>query len=531
MRCPRNRIGTKTFFKVSSSWKETRIFMVQPCMLMILDGFGVREEKEDNAIKLAQMPNYNRFLESYPHTTLQASGYDVGLPKGLMGNSEVGHLNMSAGEIVWQTLSKIDRSIEEGTFAQNPCLNQMIDHALSHQRAIHLMGLTSDGGVHASDAHHRELLKLFQKKGVPRVYFHAFMDGRDTPPKSGIDHINRLDTYMKEIGCGEIVTVSGRYYPMDRDKRWERVEKGYRAIFEGEGYKAQTPQEAILKAYERGETDEFIIPTVIRSVPIQDGDAFFFFNFRADRARQLTQAILDPQFKEFARPKFCKVYFAAMVHYEKGLDYPTAFENQSVENSVGELVSKKGWPQLRIAETEKFAHVTFFFSGGREAPFLLEDRILIPSPKVATYDLKPEMSAEEVTERVLKAIAEDKYHLIVLNFANPDMVGHSGILSAAIKAVEAVDKCLGRIEKAILAKKGTLFVTSDHGNCEMMRDPITGQPHTSHTTNPVPAILIGEPYKGLKLLSGRRLSDVAPTLSKMMGLPIPKSMTAQGLIS
>lgn len=504
--------------------------MVQPCMLIVLDGFGVREEKEDNAIKLAQMPNYNRFLEKYPHSTLLASGYDVGLPKGLMGNSEVGHLNMSAGEVVWQTLSKIDRAIEEGTFVQNPCLKDLIEHTIRHKKAIHLMGLTSDGGVHSSDAHYRELLKLFQKKGVSRVYFHAFMDGRDTPPNSGIDHITSLQEFMKELGCGEIITVAGRYYPMDRDKRWERVEKGYRAIVEGEGQKAQTPQEAVLKAYERGETDEFITPTVIRSVPIQEGDAVFFFNFRADRARQLTQALIDPKFKEFSRPHFSKVYFAAMVHYEKGLDYPIAFENHSVENSLGELVSKQGWPQLRIAETEKYAHVTFFFSGGREQAFPLEDRILIPSPKVTTYDLKPEMSAEEVTENVLKAIDSEKYHLIVLNFANPDMVGHTGNLSAAIKAVEMIDKCLGRIEKAILAKKGTLFLTADHGNCEMMRDPVTGQPHTAHTTNPVPAVLIGDAYKGVKLRAERRLSDVAPTLARIMGLPVPKSMTAQGLI-
>lgn len=498
---------------------------IQPCMLIILDGFGVRAEKEDNAILQAKMPNYSRFLTTYPNTTLQASGYDVGLPKGLMGNSEVGHLNMSAGEVVWQTLSKIDRTIEDGTFFQNPCLNQLVSHALAHNRALHLMGLVSDGGVHSSDAHYRALLKFCHNKGLKKVYFHVFTDGRDTPPKSGIDYVEQLASYMREIGCGEILTVSGRYYAMDRDHRWERVEKAYRAIFQGEGHKAESPKASVLMAYDRGETDEFILPTVVRHVPIQEGDAVFFFNFRADRARELTRAMIDPQFKEFERPSFCPIQYAAMVHYEKGLEYPTAFENHLVQNSLGELVSKKGWRQLRIAETEKYAHVTFFFSGGQEAAFPLEDRILVPSPKVATYDLKPEMSAIEVTDRVLQAIGEDKYHFIVLNFANPDMVGHTGILSAAVKAVETVDSCLGRIEKAILSKKGSLLITSDHGNCEMMRDPFTGKPHTAHTTNPVPVILVSEKYSTVRLAEGRKLCDVAPTLAKIMNLEVPVSMS------
>jgi 2,3-bisphosphoglycerate-independent phosphoglycerate mutase len=503
---------------------------MNPCMLLILDGFGIRKEREANAIQLAQMPHYQRFLEHYPHTALLASGYDVGLPAGLMGNSEVGHLNMAAGEVVWQTLSRIDKSMEDGSFVQNPCLNDLVTHALTHKKAIHLMGLVSDGGVHSSHRHYEALLDFFQKKGVPQVYFHVFTDGRDTPPHSGKLHVEKLQSKMKELQCGEILTISGRYFAMDRDNRWERIEKAYQALVHGQGYQAPSPESAIQAAYDRGESDEFISPTVIRHVPFTAGDVLFFFNFRADRARQITRIFVDSTFQPFKRDPLPVISFAAMVPYETGFHYPYAFNTQIVKNSLGELVSQHQFPQLRIAETEKFAHVTFFFSGGREQPFPLEDRVLIPSPKVATYDLKPEMSAYEVTDRVLQEIDKNFYKFIVLNFANPDMVGHTGILPAAIQAVEAVDRCLGRIEKAILAKQGTLLLTADHGNCEMMVDPETGAPHTAHTTNPVPAIVIGEGYSGIRLAQNRRLCDIAPTLASFMNLPLPPEMKAQGLI-
>ncbi|MBP2033519.1 2,3-bisphosphoglycerate-independent phosphoglycerate mutase [Clostridium algifaecis] len=504
-----------------------------PVMLMILDGFGISDKTEGNAVKAANKPNFDKFYKSYPHTKLGASGLSVGLPEGQMGNSEVGHLNIGAGRIIYQALTKITKSIEDGDFFQNEALNKAADNALKNNSAFHLLGLVSPGGVHSHTDHLKGIIKFAKQKGLKKVYVHAFTDGRDVPPSSAKEYIKDLEDYMKEIGVGEIASVSGRYYAMDRDKRWERVELAYNAIVLGKGVEAESAIEAVDNSYNNGKTDEFILPTVIKKGgsavgTIKDGDSVIFFNFRPDRARQLTRAINDRVFDGFKRETL-NLEFVTMTEYDaeiKGVD--VAFKNDHYKNTLGEYVSSLGKNQLRIAETEKYAHVTFFFNGGVEVPNKNEDRALIPSPKVATYDLQPEMSAYKVTDELLKRLDEDKYDMIILNFANPDMVGHTGIFEAAKKAIETVDVCLGKIAGKILEKDGTLFITADHGNSEQEIDYSTGKPMTAHTTNPVPFVYVAKDAKELR--DGGVLADIAPTILEAMKLEKPIEMTGKSLI-
>lgn len=507
----------------------------KPVMLMILDGFGIAEKSEGNAVALANKPNFDRLVKEYPNTQLQASGMAVGLPEGQMGNSEVGHLNIGAGRIVYQELTRITKAIEDGDFFENEALMKAMKNAKENNASLHLMGLLSDGGVHSHIDHLKGLLEFAKKEGLQKVYVHAFMDGRDVPPSSGKDFIIKAEEMMKEVGVGQIATVSGRYYAMDRDNRWERVQLAYNAIVLGEGEKASSAVEAIDNSYHDEKTDEFVLPCVIEedghpTATIKNGDSVVFFNFRPDRARELTRAINDKEFAGFNRETL-DLTFVTMTQYDKTLERVNiAFKPQTLVNTLGEYVSSKGLEQLRIAETEKYAHVTFFFNGGVEKENPGEERKVIPSPKVATYDLKPEMSAYEVTDELLNRLDQDKYDMIILNFANPDMVGHTGVVQAAVKAIEAVDECLGKIVDKVLEKDGTVFITADHGNAETEIDFSTGNPFTAHTTNPVPFVWVSNNINGRTLKSGK-LADIAPTMLNVMNLEVPKEMTGECLIT
>jgi 2,3-bisphosphoglycerate-independent phosphoglycerate mutase len=500
----------------------------RPVMLVVLDGWGWREEAADNAIRQARTPGFDHLWATCPHAFLRTSGKDVGLPAGQMGNSEVGHLNIGAGRLVMQDLPRIDAAIADGDIESAPALKALIERLRQTGGTCHLMGLMSPGGVHSHQDHAAALAGILAKASVPTVV-HAFTDGRDTPPRSAGEDITRLLAALPRSVA--IATVSGRYYAMDRDKRWERVAKAYHAIVEAEGPRFPSAGAVIANAYAHEISDEFVVPAVVADYRgMQDGDGVLCFNFRADRVREILAAMLDPTFAGFARRRSVRIAAAAgMTQYSEQLDafLGTIFPPQKLANVLGQVVADAGRTQLRMAETEKYPHVTYFLNGGEEEPYRGEDRIMIPSPKVATYDLKPEMSAPELTDRAVEAIGSGRYDLIVLNYANPDMVGHTGSLGAAVKAVETVDTALGRIAEAITKAGGALLVTADHGNCELMRDPDTGGPHTSHTTNPVPVLLLGA---GNASLAAGRLADVAPTLLELMGLPQPVEMTGRSLL-
>ena len=504
--------------------------MKQPLALIILDGFGCREETKGNAIAAARTPHLDHLMASCPHTRIGASGMDVGLPDGQMGNSEVGHTNIGAGRIVYQELTRITKSFDEGEALGNPALTAAMENARRPGQALHLMGLLSDGGVHSHIRHLYGLMEMARRFAVERVYLHCFMDGRDVPPTSGIEFIAALQQKIKELGLGQIATVSGRYYAMDRDNRWERVKLAYDAIVNGEGNKDPDPVAVMQKSYDAGVTDEFIVPTVVtEGAGIKAGDSVIFFNFRPDRARELTRALVDPDFAGFEREKgFFPLTYICMTQYDATMpNVEVAYRPESLANTLGEYLSRLGKTQLRIAETEKYAHVTFFFNGGVEAPYEGEDRVLIPSPKVATYDLQPEMSAYAVTDEAVRRIENGRYDVIILNYANCDMVGHTGVFEAAVKAVEAVDTCLGRLLAALEKAGGRAFLTADHGNADQMADE-NGAPFTAHTTNPVPFVAIG--FGDIKLRSGGRLADIAPTMLQAMGLPQPEEMTGRSLL-
>lgn len=506
----------------------------KPVMLMILDGFGFTDKKEGNAIASAHKPNFDSLWNNYPHTFVSASGLDVGLPAGQMGNSEVGHLNIGAGRVIYQELTRITKDVEEGTFFKNEALNLAMDEALKKNASLHLLGLLSDGGVHSHINHLKALLKMAKDKGLERVYLHAFLDGRDVPPKSGKSFIIEIEDYMNEIQSGKIATVSGRYYAMDRDKRWERVNLAYNAMVLGKGEFSTDVAAAVEESYSIDKTDEFVLPIVVTEnekpvATIKDNDSVIFFNFRPDRAREITRAINDRVFDAFPRETLDLTY-VCMTQYDKTLEnVHVAYKPETYGNTLGEYLGKCGKKQLRIAETEKYAHVTFFFNGGVEAPNENEDRVLIPSPKVATYDLKPEMSCFEVMEEVLKRIESDEYDVIILNFANPDMVGHTGVFDAAKKAIEAVDVCVGKIHNAVSLKGGTIFLTADHGNAEEMIDFSTGEPMTAHTSNLVPFVYITSDENPKGLRDGGKLCDISPTILEELGLEIPNEMTGKPL--
>lgn len=501
----------------------------RPTMLMILDGFGLNKRTEGNAVALANTPALDKIFAEYPHTELQASGSAVGLPDGQMGNSEVGHLNIGAGRIVYQELTRITKSIEDEDFFTNTALNHAMDHVLLNDSSLHLTGLLSDGGVHSHINHLFALLKMAKQKGLTKVYVHCFLDGRDVPPRCALDYIKQLEDYMKELGIGKIATVSGRYYAMDRDKRFERVEQAYNVMTLGTGYKATTADESVKNAYDRDENDEFVKPTSTGVATINDNDAVIMYNFRPDRAREITRALTDSEFDGFHRKKIVKnLKYICMTQYESGMpNVEIAFPPQKLTNTFGDYISSLGLSQLRIAETEKYAHVTFFFNGGVEAPSEKEDRILVPSPKVATYDLQPEMSAPIVTDRVIEQIEADKFDCIILNFANADMVGHTGIMTAAIKAVETLDACVPKIIDAVLSKDGQILLTADHGNADVMVDE-EGKIVTAHSLNPVPLVHISN--DPVELSDGGKLADIAPTMLTLMGLDIPKEMTGNNLV-
>jgi len=508
-----------------------------PVLLAILDGWGCGTPGPGNAIHLANKPNMERWWREYPHTTLVAHGEAVGLPAGQMGNSEVGHLNIGAGRVVYQDLTRINRALVTGEFFDNGVLVGVMNRCREQGSTLHLLGLVSDGGVHSHLDHLLGLVEMAARQGLKKVLIHAFLDGRDTPPYSGKIYLEKLDRELERIGVGRIATISGRYYAMDRDNRWERVELAWRALVQGKGVVSADPHVAIFHAYEHGESDEFVKPTVItgpagRLDHIASGDSVIFFNFRADRARQLTRVFTAPDFDGFireGRPDLAE--FVTFTSYDKEFDLPVAFPPVSLEHILGEEVSRHHLPQLRIAETEKYAHVTFFFNGGREKAYPGEERVLIPSPReVATYDQKPEMSARLVTEELLARLAERRYRLIVLNFANCDMVGHSGVLAAAIKACETVDECLGRLVAEVLHQEGVALITADHGNAEIMVDPEGDGPFTAHSANPVPFLLIGREQQGGRLVEGGSLRDIAPTIMELLQLPVPAEMEGSSLI-
>jgi 2,3-bisphosphoglycerate-independent phosphoglycerate mutase len=506
-----------------------------PLALIILDGFGYSEQREGNAVALAQMPFYNDLLEKYPHTLIEASGECVGLPAGVMGNSNVGHLCMGAGRVVRTDLERINYEIKSGEFAHNLVLNAAIDSALAHERALHIMGLTSDGLVHSSQEHAYALLRMAKDRGLRRVFVHCFLDGRDTPPSSAVRYIAAMQEKCREIGVGEIATVCGRYYAMDRDKRWERVERAYKLLVEGEGVRTTDPVAAIKQSYEHNITDEFVEPIVVTReggqpvATISDGDSCIFFNFRADRAREITSALAVPGFDAFPTPNRPHTHFVCFAIYDKTYPLPVAFPPTQPHNILAEVFAGLGVRNYRMAETEKYAHVTYFFNGGTEREFPHERRLLVPSPQVATYDLKPEMSAYILTDKILRAIDERETDAFIINFANPDMVGHTGNLAKTIEAVQHVDTCLGWITKSLKRARGRCLITADHGNCEQMIDPQTGQPHTAHTTNRVPFLLIDESARGARLREGGALEDVAPTMLALLGIDKPTEMTGRDL--
>ncbi len=502
--------------------------------LIILDGYGVNPRKEGNAITAANKPNLDSYMKNCPNTVIHTSGMDVGLPKGQMGNSEVGHTNIGAGRIVYQELTRITKSIEDGDFFGKPEFQKAIENCKINKSKLHLFGLLSDGGVHSHNTHLYALVELAKRSGLKDVYIHCFFDGRDVPPDSAKAFVEELEARLLEIGVGKVASVMGRYYAMDRDNRWERVKQAYDAMVLGQGLTASSAPQAVAESYARQELDEFVKPTVISEggkpvATIDRNDSVIFFNFRPDRAREITRTFVDPEFIGFERPNgFFPLYYVCMTQYDKTLpNVVVAFKPVSLTNTFGEYISQKGFRQLRIAETEKYAHVTFFFNGGVEAKYDGEDRALIPSPKVATYDLKPEMSAFEVTDEMLKRVNSKEYDVIVLNFANCDMVGHTGFFDAAKAAVEAVDKCVGRIVDAIRAQNGIAFITADHGNAEQMVDYENGGPFTAHTTNVVPLIGIG---LGDRKLKEGRLADLAPTMLELLGLDKPDEMTGESLL-
>ncbi len=503
--------------------------MKKPLVLMILDGYGIAPA-EGNAIEAAKRPNLRKLFNEYPNTIIGASGMDVGLPDGQMGNSEVGHTNIGAGRIVYQPLTEITKSISDGEMFKNEALNDAMDKALEKGTALHLLGLLSDGGVHSHIEHLAGLLQMAKNKGLTEVYVHCFMDGRDVPPSSGKDYVCQLMDKMKEIGVGKIATISGRYYAMDRDNNWDRVEKAYAAMVYGEGNHAACPKCAMQNSYDEGVTDEFVIPCVIDGAKkIESGDSIIFFNFRPDRAREITRTFVDDEFTGFerkgGRPD---VFFVCMRQYDASMpNVEVAYKDKKLTNTLGEYLAANGKTQLRIAETEKYAHVTFFFNGGVETQFEGEDRILVASPKVATYDLQPHMSAYEVTDKLDEALKSGKYDVVILNYANCDMVGHTGVFDAAVAAVEAVDTCVGRIAETVLSLGGTILLTADHGNADKMIDE-NGAPFTAHTTNPVPFLVIGQ--GDVKLREGGVLADLAPTMLKILGLPQPEEMTGKSII-
>ena len=503
--------------------------MKKPVLLMILDGWGIAPADKTNAAAMAKTPNLDSYFANYPHTTLEASGKAVGLPAGQIGNSEVGHLNIGAGRIIYQSLTRIDKAIEDGDLYKNKELSRVMDETKQAGKALHLLGLLSDGGVHSHIEHLLALICMAKVKGLTDVYVHAFLDGRDVGPKTALGYIHELEDGMAQIGVGKIATVSGRYYAMDRDKRWERVERAYKALVLGEGGKAASAAAGVEASYAAGVTDEFVEPFTVDGVDgkITAGDGVIFFNFRPDRAREITRALHDEDFPYFARPEGVRpVNYVCMTQYDATITAPVAFPPEEIKDTLGEVLAQHGLHQLRIAETEKYAHVTFFLNGGVEAPNVNEERILIPSPKVATYDLQPEMSAEEVTQALLAELDKDKFDAIILNFANPDMVGHTGVLSAAITAMEKVDDCAGRIVRKVLSLGGSVCITADHGNLEKMADS-DGSPTTAHTTNPVPFILVSkEQYK----LHNGILADIAPTLLQLLNIKQPAAMTGKTLI-
>ena len=503
--------------------------MKKPVALIIMDGFGYNPDSYGNAIADAKKPNLDKLFAECPHTLIGASGLDVGLPDGQMGNSEVGHTNIGAGRVVYQMLVKISKSIKEGAIRKNPAIVGAVENCVKNGSALHLMGLLSDGGVHSHIEHLFGLMEMAKDMGVEKIYVHAFLDGRDVPPTSGAEYMEKLVEETQRIGAGKVATVMGRFYAMDRDNAWDRVEKAYAAMVYGEGVEGCCPVGAIKKSYEEGVTDEFMVPTVLdKEGTIKAGDSVIFFNFRPDRARQITRAFVDPDFTGFPRKNgFFPLHFVCMTQYDATMpNVHVAFPPEALTMTMGEYISKNGLTQLRIAETQKYAHVTFFYNGGEEKTFPGEDRILIKSPDVETFDLKPEMSAYEVTDAVVKAIEEDKYNMIILNYANCDMVGHTGIEEAATKAVEAVDACVGRTVDAVLKAGGAALITADHGNAEKMKEP-DGAPFTAHTTNPVPLIVAGYPCK---LRDGGRLADLSPTMLDIMGLPKPPEMDGESLI-
>lgn len=506
----------------------------KPKALIILDGFACRQEKKGNAVAQAAKPNFDRYWNMYPHTTLKASGKAVGLPEGQMGNSEVGHLNIGAGRIVYQSLTRVNMAIEEGEFFTNETFLRAMEHVKKNGTNLHIFGLLSDGGIHSHIDHLYALLKLASRESVSNVYVHGFLDGRDVGPTTAKKYVRDLQEKMKEYGVGEIATLSGRYYSMDRDKRWERVEKSYRAMVYGEGPDYRDPIQAIDDYYDNEIYDEFIPPTVIVDengkprAKVKDRDAIIFFNFRPDRAIQISRVFTNKDFRGFERgeKRPQDVHFVCLTHFSETVDGEVAFESVNLDQTLGEVVSQNGMTQLRIAETEKYPHVTFFFSGGREEKFPGEERILIHSPKVATYDLKPEMSAYEVTEALLQEIAANKHDVIILNFANPDMVGHSGKMEPTVRAVEAVDECLGKVVDAILEKGGEAIITADHGNADEVLTE-NGEPMTAHTKNPVPVIVT---RKGAALRKDGILADLSPTLLDLLGIEIPSEMTGKSLL-
>ena len=502
--------------------------MKKPLVLMILDGFGIAPT-EGNAIAAAKKPNLDKIFAENPHTQIGASGMDVGLPDGQMGNSEVGHTNIGAGRIVYQELTRITKSAQDGEMDKNEALVKAMKNAKENGKALHFMGLLSDGGVHSHNSHLYALLEMAKRMGLEKVFIHCFMDGRDVPPSSGKDYVAELLKKLEEIGVGKVATVMGRYYAMDRDNRWERVEKAYAAMVYGEGEQADCPLCAMQNSYDKEVTDEFVVPTVIKGAePISEGDSVIFYNFRPDRAREITRTLVDPDFNGFERKKgFFPLTYVCMTQYDATMpNVDVAYKPESLNNTFGEYISNNGMTQLRIAETEKYAHVTFFFNGGVEKQYPGEDRILVKSPAVATYDLQPEMSAYEVTDKMVEAVKSGKYDALILNYANCDMVGHTGVFEAAVKAVEAVDTCVGRVVDAVKEMGGCVLLTADHGNADRMVDT-DGSPFTAHTTNPVPFCVINHPCQ---LREGGRLADIAPTMLKILGLPQPAEMTGESII-
>ncbi len=522
----------------------TKRLTPRPIVLVILDGWGINPSREDNAIAQANTLNMDSLWDSYPHTQLNASEHFVGLPEGQMGNSEVGHQNMGAGFVVYQELTRLDSAIKDGSFFENPELVGACDHVIERGSTLHLFGLLGPGGVHSHWAHLFALLELAKRRGIEKVVYHAFTDGRDTPPESGRAFMQHVLEKMAEIGSGQVATVSGRYYAMDRDKRWDRIERAYNAIVHGEGQLARDPLEVFTMSYEAGVTDEFIAPTVIAATgagenetphKLSDGDGVVFFNFRGDRGRELTRAIVEPEFAEFDRGKpLSDLYYVTLTQYQEGLPVHVAYKTLEVKVPLARVLSDLGMRQFHIAETEKYAHVTFFFNGRTEPPFPGEEREMIPSPKVATYDLQPEMSARGIADELVKRIGSGVYDFVVANFANGDMVGHSGKLDATIKAVETVDECVGQVLEAVRAVGGILLITADHGNAEQMRDPETGDPHTYHTTNPVPFIFVApdnSPWRQTILRDGGRLCDITPTVLDIMEIDLAPDMTCRSLIT